>query len=388
MGETATKRTAIIIGGSLGGLFAGTMLRRQGWSVDIFERSPGSLDSRGGGIVLQPDVVRLLDRAGVALETLDLGVMSRDRIVLLPDGTVRSRQHAPQTQTSWSLLYTTMRRAFGEEGYHQNRRLAGLDAAKPDDVTALFDDGSTRSANLMVGADGGNSTVRSLLWPDAAPRYAGYVAWRGLIPESDLPPISRAALLGDFAFASNERSHVLGYLVPGEHNDTRPGRRIYNWVWYRAIDPANLSAVMTDVDGRFRGSSVPEGLLAPEWREKIRSEAGALLPPAFRDVVRATKEPFVQAIQDLTVTSMVKGRTILLGDAAFIPRPHTAASTSKAAANAMALADALEIERDDVTRALARWEPGQLQLGNRLYEAGTSAGDYLIFDRQPMLRFA
>ncbi len=47
---------ALVIGGSLGGLFAGNLLRRLGWDVDIFERSTQDLDSRGGGIVLQPDV--------------------------------------------------------------------------------------------------------------------------------------------------------------------------------------------------------------------------------------------------------------------------------------------------------------------------------------------
>lgn len=59
----ARTRRAIIIGGSLGGLFAGNMLRSIGWDVDIFERSAGDLDSRGGGIVLQPDVVEVFRRS-------------------------------------------------------------------------------------------------------------------------------------------------------------------------------------------------------------------------------------------------------------------------------------------------------------------------------------
>ena len=56
---------ALIIGGSLGGLFAGNLLRRIGWDVEIFERSPRDLDSRGGGIVLQPEVVEVFRRPGI-----------------------------------------------------------------------------------------------------------------------------------------------------------------------------------------------------------------------------------------------------------------------------------------------------------------------------------
>ena len=100
-------------------------------------------------------------------------------------------------------------------------------------------------------------------------------------------------------------------------------------------------------------------------------------------MVRATEEPFAQAIRDLTVASMVKGRVILLGDAAFIPRPHTAASTAKAATNALALAAALDMFPDDVDRALAHWEPQQLVLGAHLYEQGRRAGDSLLFQRPP-----
>jgi 2-polyprenyl-6-methoxyphenol hydroxylase-like FAD-dependent oxidoreductase len=52
--DHSDSRRALIIGGSLGGLFAGNLLRRIGWDVEIFERSAKDLDSRGGGIVLQP----------------------------------------------------------------------------------------------------------------------------------------------------------------------------------------------------------------------------------------------------------------------------------------------------------------------------------------------
>ncbi|WEJ74860.1 FAD binding domain-containing protein [Pseudomonas sp. PSE14] len=378
-----TPRRALVIGGSLAGLFVGNLLRRIGWSVDIFERSAHDLDSRGGGIVLQPEVVAAIRVAGIDASHLDLGVPSVHRTVLRPDGSIRSKHHSPQMQTSWSLIYTTLRNAFGDEHYHRGQALVSIEQPDAGQVIAHFADGHQERADLLIGADGGNSAVRAQFWPDAEPTYAGYVAWRGLLPENDVPAIARDVLLGDFGFANNQQSHILGYLVPGEGNDTRPGHRFYNWVWYRVVDAAVLPDVMTDADGRHRGYSVPEGQLAPAWREHLYRDADALLPPAFRATVRATPEPFVQAIRDLAVPHMVDHRVVLIGDAAAIPRPHTAASTSKAASNALALMNALARYPNDPDRALALWEGPQLALGRSLYDYGREIGDHLLFHRLP-----
>lgn len=377
-----SKRRALVIGGSLGGLFGANMLKKAGWQVDIFERSRHDLDSRGGGLVLQPDVVEVIRQSGIEIADKDLGIQSGNRIVYRPDGSIRYKQFAPQIQTSWSLIYGSMRQSFGDTHYHRGKSLVDIRQNWDDKtVTALFDDGTEESGDLLVGADGNGSKVRQLLWPNEKPTYAGYLAWRGLVPEDAMPPTARNGLHGDFGFSSNRGSHILGYLVPGEHNDTREGHRLYNWVWYRIIDDARLPEIMTDVDGRYRGFSIPEGKLASRWRDVVYAEAEELLPPAFREVVLATQAPFAQAIRDLTIESMVKGRVILLGDSAFIPRPHTAASTSKAAANALTLAEALESFPDDLERALSWWEPQQLRLGKYLSEKGIRAGDQLLFNR-------
>ncbi len=381
--KSLLRRRALVIGGSLGGLFAGNMLYRAGWDVDIYERSPRDLDSRGGGLVLQPEVIEVLRRSNADIGQLDLGVRSRFRTVFHPNGTVQSRHPAPQTQTSWSLIYSTMRRAFREEHYHQGRKLVGIRQAPNGPVTAIFEDGTEETGDLLIGADGGNSTVRHLLWPDAEPRYAGYLAWRGLLAEDEMPEMAREALHGDFGFANNKGSHILGYLVPGDDNDTRPGHRLYNWVWYRVADEAQLRDIMTDAEGHYRGHSIPEGKLAARWREHIRADADALLPAPFRAVVKATGRPFAQAIRDLAVDRMINGRVILVGDAAFIPRPHTAAGTSKAAANVLSLLDALTAFPDDLDRALASWEPDQIALGRYLYDQGSNIGNHLLFHALP-----
>jgi 2-polyprenyl-6-methoxyphenol hydroxylase-like FAD-dependent oxidoreductase len=99
------------------------------------------------------------------------------------------------------------------------------------------------------------------------------------------------------------------------------------------------------------------------------------LAPPFQKLVRATQEPFVQAILDLGVPQMTFGRVALIGDAAFIPRPHTAASTAKAAANAIALAEALVKHNHNVNKALKSWEPLQLAYGRQLMASGQQLGN-------------
>src|SRR4029077_3772627 len=139
--------------------------------------------------------------------------------------------------------------------------------------------------------------------------------------------------------------------------------RLYNWVLYRVADERMLGEIMIDRNGDLRGYAVPEGLLADRWGEHLHRDAQELLPPPFREGVEATRQPFAQAIRDPASDHMVAGRVVIIGDAAAIPRPHTAASTSKAAANALALADELQASPNDVPAALLRWEPPQVVLG-------------------------
>ncbi len=93
----------------------------------------------------------------------------------------------------------------------------------------------------------------------------------------------------------------------------------------------------------------------------------------------ATEEPFMQAVYDLSVPRMAFGRACLIGDAAFLTRPHAAASTTKAATNAAELARSIRSHGDDVAAALEEWEPAQL--GNRLEALARSLGQRSQFGR-------
>jgi 2-polyprenyl-6-methoxyphenol hydroxylase-like FAD-dependent oxidoreductase len=242
-------------------------------------------------------------------------------------------------------------------------------------VTARFEDGREEGCNLLIGADGPGSTVRQALLPGVRSEYAGYVAWRGVMAEHDA--LDLATEFADrFTFFQAPHTHILCYLIPGPEGSLEPGQRRLNWVWYLNAAPGDeLDRVLTDKDGRRRQFSMPQGFVAIGMVDWLHGQARTTLPPTFRRLVEATRETFVQTIHDLAVPMMAFGRVCLTGDAAFVPRPHTAASTAKAAANAMALADCLQASDGDVVEALRRWEPDQLEIGNRLREHGKRLGE-------------
>ncbi len=367
---------ALIVGGSLGGLFAATTLRAIGWDVQVFERSISALDSRGGGIVLQPDVLAAfrfaaIERAGA------LGVRSGDRIYLDASDDVIDRAFMPQTQTSWNMIHGLLSRALPPEIVHRGETLVGFDQEETG-VRAHFASGRIERGDLLIGADGPRSTVRELLSPGELPRYAGYVAWRGLAPEHLVSDRAKAKLEGTFSFQQGEDFLLLAYLVPGEDESTVPGHRRWNWVWYRRSDEgADLDEAMTDAHGRRRPFSVPPGSMAARSAQALREAASRLLAPSFADLVDATQEPFVQAILDLDVSRMVFDRVVLVGDAAFIARPHTAGSTAKAAANAVALAQALA-SSSSIDASLGEWGRQQVQLGRDMTARGRAMGDRIM----------
>ncbi|WP_242041243.1 FAD-dependent monooxygenase [Leptolyngbya sp. FACHB-261] len=368
-----TGKRAIVIGGSLGGLFSGIMLRSIGWEVDIYERSAHDLDSRGGGIVLQPDVVEAFQRVGI--EAQALGVVAHERYYLNPDGSIAQPMPLRQTLTSWNLLYVSMRRHFPSEHYHCGKCLSDIQQVG-EQVSAIFTDGTRDTADLLIGADGPNSTVRQHFLPDSHYRYAGYVAYRGLVNEAELEQEAAALFTERFVFYQFPSSHILQYVIPGEHESLKPGKRRFNWVWYVNYDETTeLPRILTDKQGKRRDYSIPPGLLASTVEQEMRSYAETVLAPPFQKLVAATQEPFVQAILDMGVPQMAFERVALVGDAAFIPRPHTAASTAKAAANAIALADALVQHDHKVTKALKDWERPQLAYGKQLIAAGQRLGD-------------
>ncbi|MGF6773767.1 2-polyprenyl-6-methoxyphenol hydroxylase-like FAD-dependent oxidoreductase [Paraburkholderia sp. GAS199] len=373
------KPRAVVIGGSLGGLLTASTMRAAGWDVDVFETSPNQLESRGGGVVLQPDVLDALDYAGVTLPNPP-GVASGDRIYLDRNDRVVEQLYMPQMQTSWSLLHRAMKNALPAQHLHTGETFADfhMDGER---IVAQFESGRSEKADLLIGADGIRSTLRRRLLPEILPVYAGYVAWRGLVDEPDLPRVAADMLRDRFAFQHGDGYSGLCYLIPGDNDSTVFGQRRWNWVWYRQYSAERLDELLVDRNGVKRAFSLPPGTAKRADIAHLREDAPKWLGPTFRALVEATDDPFMQPIVDLRAPKMVFGRAVLLGDAASVPRPHTAGSTAKAAANAHALAQALASTWQSgatIDSALKRWENQQLQRGKLMTDLGISLGDRVM----------
>lgn len=365
---------ALVVGGSIAGIYAALTLRDAGWTVDVFERSRDDLDSRGAGIVLQPEAVDYLEARGV-LSPRAVSTEARWRRYLGRDGSIRVEAPMRQRFAAWNALYRGLRATVPEGQYHQAANFVGV-SQDGTRIVARFEGGREETADLLVGADGSRSAVRRQLLPDVEPTYAGYVAWRGVVDEGDLPAALSAQLGDAFTFFEYPRSHVLCYPIPGPSGQVEPGERRLNWVWYvNAPAGAPLDRLLTDRDGTVRESSVPPGAVPHDLVDQLMGVAARELPTAFATLVAATRQPFIQSIEDLAVPRMAVGRVCLVGDAAFVPRPHTAASTLKAALNALALGECVPPYPEAVSTSLRDWEQSQLRTGSHFRDLGRRLGD-------------
>ncbi len=372
------KRRAVIIGGSMSGLLSGLLLRRAGWAVDIYERVESELSGRGAGIVAQAELIERL--RGLGLPTHELGVHITTRKILDAQGRLTHEYVCPQVLTAWERVYRLLRDAFTLEHYHRGRELSSF-KQDGEKVTAYFSDGESIVADLLVGADGLRSTVRQQAAPHVLPLYAGYSAWRALIAESAFPPDVHRDLFEYMTFTLPPGEQFLGYPVAGPDNDLRPGHRRYNVVWYRPADEkTKLQWLLTDERGQTYSISIPPPLIRREVIAEMRADAERLLGPQFRQVARMIDEPILQPIYDLESPHMAFGRVAIVGDAAFVARPHVAAGVSKAADDAAALTEALAAE-SDVIRALKGFEAARLRENFRIIERARHLGAFLQASR-------
>ncbi|MYM74549.1 FAD-dependent oxidoreductase [Duganella sp. FT134W] len=361
-----------IIGGSLGGLFAANLLHRAGWDVQVYERVNEQLAERGAGVVTHPELFEILARIGITDDKIGVEVPSR--ITLDHGGAVIGEHPHPQILTAWGRLYALLRAALPEQRYHCGKHLVDVTQA-PGLAKAHFADGTTVEAELLIAADGIRSSVRQVLAPAIAPTYAGYIAWRGLVEEHTLSAATHRQLFGHFGFCLPPREQMLGYPVAGAFNAMEAGQRRYNFVWYRPADEAEVLRLSTDAAGHVYEKGIPPPLIAPGVIGEMRAAAEQTLSPQFAEVVARTVQPFFQPIYDLESPSLVYGRAVLLGDSAFVARPHCGMGVTKAAGDALALTEWLS--KLPVDAALAAYSAERVAYGKRIVAHARHLGAYM-----------
>jgi 2-polyprenyl-6-methoxyphenol hydroxylase-like FAD-dependent oxidoreductase len=355
-------------------LFVAAFLRRIGWQVDLYERSPVELVGRGVGIFAShPELLEALDKCGAG--TVDVGVTSYGRITLDREGTIIARRPMLQIVTSWDRLRQLVSKAVDRQRFYYGHDLQRVEQDSAG-VRAYFGNGRTAHADLLIACDGSRSTVRAQLAPNVQPSYAGYYLWRGAPNEADLSDQTRATLLPIYSFFLDDRLQVLGYPIPGAEDDLRLGHRRYNFAWFRVAEANELKAMLVDDQGRQHEFSVPPPLVRKDLIQDMRAAAETLLPPQFLDCLRHIEQPFFTPIYDFWSPNLVFGRVVLVGDAASTVRPHVGFGASKAAAEAQALAEALR-RHDDVEKALAEYDAVRQPLGERIILHGRRLGTQL-----------
>lgn len=369
-----------VVGGSIGGLTTALVLRDIGCDVDIYERTPEVLEGRGAGIVLQPDTVRWFEtRSSASVEQVSTSA-SRLRYVG-PGDEIVFEEPAHYRFTSWNTIYRPLLADLGLERYHLGEHFVGLDQ-DADGVDLRFVSGRRERADLVVFADGITSTGRRRLLPGIEPSYSGYVGWRGTVPETAVSSRTLELVLDSLSYAVTDDTHMNMYPIPGPNGELAPGQRRINYVWYRNVPPGDqLDELLTDKRGLAAPVSLHPGMVQDRFVDELRRAASAELPPGPAELVHKTDEPFIQVVHDIVVPQMAFGRAVLVGDAAFAARPHAAAGTAKAAADAWALGAALQSAAGDVGAALAAWEPQQLDLGGALVSRVQDMGRRSQFER-------
>jgi 2-polyprenyl-6-methoxyphenol hydroxylase-like FAD-dependent oxidoreductase len=157
-----------------------------------------------------------------------------------------------------------------------------------------------------------------------------------------------------------------------------PGRRQYNVVWYHPVREAeDLPRFMTDDGGRYHPNGIPPSLLSSAIREEMVGIAPGVLAPQFAEALRHGKLHFCQPILDIEPERLAFGRVAIIGDAAFVARPHVAMGVPKGAGDALALVQSIAAAGGDVPAGLQRFEAERLRVGRAIVARGRYLGAYM-----------
>jgi salicylate hydroxylase len=341
-----------IIGAGLGGMVAAISARRMGFDVNVYEQAP-AFGEIGAGIQVGPNAVKVLRALGLEEGLARFGAKPEHHVgrnwrsgrILFRSATRRAcmeRFGAPFYQVQRSDLHAHLRSALPESSMHVSKRCVHVESGAGAAVLK-FADGTQVEADVVVGADGIHSTVKSVLHGPGAPRFTGVICWRGQVDAAELP-------------ADLIPPDSLNWMGPGGcvvHYYVRPGRLV-NWIAHRTTD------IWAEESWSVEGDKQELLGAFPGWHESLQT------------LFRATPRCYKWAIFDrdpLERWSM--GRVTLLGDAAHPMLPFLAQGGAMAMEDGFVLAACLRRHGDDVPAALRDYESlrkdraTRVQMGSR-----------------------
>ncbi|HHP7229410.1 MAG TPA: FAD-dependent urate hydroxylase HpxO [Xenococcaceae cyanobacterium] len=350
---------AIIIGSGMAGLAAGISLRQAGYDVEIYEKTR-QLRPAGAGISLWSNGIKVLNRLGLGKKVAAIGgQMNRmeyrthhgevlNEINLLPLVEQVGQKPYPVSRTD---LQNMMLEAFGKEDVRLGMRCVSVEQDAKS-ATAIFEDGTTATGDVLIGADGIHSVVRTyLLGEKVTPRYAGYVNWNGLVEASS-----------DLA-----------------END----------VWVIYVGEGKRASMMPVGDNRFYfffGCPKPQGTkVAPKDIRTELSETFAGWAQPVQNLIQKLDPEQVNRLEISDIDPLphlVKGRIALVGDSGHATTPTLGQGGCQAMEDAEILCRYLVTTNISVPDALKRYETERKERVAKLVLKARQRTD-TIYNKEP-----
>ena len=330
-----------VVGASLGGLSAANVLRQLGFDVQVFELFPKGFETRGG-----------------ALGSVDLNLLRQIRGGghAVADRSIKGYGHF--YGDLWDYLY---------QGLPTNSVHFGVDVQTLADAgserPSLVIDGKSKAFDIIIGADGGKSTIRPFV-TDQQPIYSGYTVWRGLVPMKgiDGPPSGDRTVNG-------VHYQTLGFPCAG------PNGPLWNCGVYMAMPEAEVAPPTRN---RQVGTTMKQ---IPDWFVPLVQALFGGRNAQFWDACTKQGKVTPHPIWEFAADPAVAGRMVLLGDAAHLSSPRTGAGAYTAMLDAAALGSAFSYATT-ISEALEVYNQGAVQRARMLFERSRNAGRAFAPDRR------
>ncbi|MEV6275423.1 FAD-dependent monooxygenase [Nocardia sp. NPDC051832] len=320
LNNPATIRSALVIGGGIAGPVTAAALRKAGIDARVFEAYPGPAFNIGSGLALAPNGVAALDVIGAGDRVRDIA-FPISAMSLSVGGKIHHVPGLPDLEPLQMVDRSELHRTLHDHAiaagvsFEYDKRLTHVEEAA-DGVTAHFADGTTATADVLIGADGIRSTVRELIDPNApGPDYTGMLGF-GAMVDCDLDTPA-----GSMVFAYGQRAYYL-------YGAVEEGRFMWG---------ANLPSK------QYLSLTEARALPAEHWLKILRDTYGG--DAAGGALVRATTADNLEIVGALHIMPSVpqwrRGRLVLVGDSVHAPSNSSGQGASLGIESAVQLARCL-----------------------------------------------